>query len=443
MKEGIIQQFNDMEKEIYTEEVKKHLQFLDAPYPELKAAALKNLERLNYDLNNNIIDLINDPSERVRTAAYKFISKKMNTLDEEKKRRFLFKKFNDFSHKLRKAAINEIISNEYLTDEIKDKAIKDSSGSVRYEFLKKYVELYPEEKEKISNIFKDDPYTYIQKFIKGIKDIRSILLSSASAKIKTDSLFLFLENSDSEKLFKVISDTFFKVNKTTKMTLIKFFKFLQQDDLVGFCKKIIKNESDSDVLDKIARILLKIEIKALDDELANYLESKDPKLIKLFFFVNKKKDNMNYVENAREFMKVNDDDIILSAGDYLLHYQDYELTQYVHDFLNSKDSKRIAFAIKIIKKLKLENMIPELAEIVANNMYSATIRKAALKTIKMFKGKNFIFVAEDILKNKKENHGLRKEALHTLLKLNAERFTQVYEELHSEEKENAQEVANA
>jgi hypothetical protein len=425
------------QEEIINEEIKKHLIYLESPYPVLIAASLRELDKLKYPLNHKIFELIKNNDLRVRKEAYRYIRKRIEELPEEKRKEILFTQFNDFSHHLRKDAIRQIIEKEYLNEDIKNKAINDANGSVRYEFLKTYIEYNPSQKKVIASIFKDDPYSYIQKFLEGLKDIKSILLSSATTKIKKDALRAFNEENTVEDLYKLY-DLFFKFNKTTKNIMLSFLPILGKERIKNIAIKIIKNENDSEIIDRTVRILIKYDINALDNSLDDYLESKDSKLIKLFFFVQKKKDNMNYVENARSFLNTNDDEIINSAGEYLLYYSDYKLEKHVKKLLESKNSKRISLAIKIIKKLNLEIYLPELAIISNNKIYPSTLRKNALTVIKKFKAITYIFAVEDILKDSSEKASLRIEALKVIEKISNQRLKEIYEE-----KEEKEEFVNA
>ena len=235
----------------------------------------------------------------------------------------------------------------------------------------------------------------------------------------------YFESNDSITFFNLIKEVYPECEKATQIMIIKFMATIPCDIIKSFVENKINEEKDNELLIEFVKTIKKVcGSEGLPSWIIEtFINEKDPKLISFGLKLASEKDDMSYVEFSRDLLKKIDDDYVLGSATYLAYFQDYKLMDYVPEFLESLSSKRINTGIRIIKKLKLENFVPEVAQISENKKYPTTVRKNALNTLKYFKAKQYWEIPYNILKDPSERGDLKLTALNALLKLNAEMVT--------------------
>lgn len=417
MANEIIETYKLLEERIRSENVQIYFDMLDSPYPAFKSKAIQELTKQK--IQTPIVkDFLQDPDKDVRFAAYRYLEK-MGLLDEKTVKESL----KDISPNIRKEAIISYISMgmepiEYILD-----FAKDPDPIVRYQLLTTFLEFYPEDSNKLIEILKDDPYIKIRQLIYALDNISDTLVSiNIEKSVKTMALKRYYEASDSITFFNTLKEVYFECDIDTKNLIIKFFSGIPCEIINQFMDKVMNEESNLIILQNAAKTSKKVcGIDAIPSWLIEkFIQSDDARIVKYGLSLATEKEDMGYVELCREFLDAIDDDLVIGATDYLLHFQDYSLVDYVSDFLNSLSSKRIREGLKIIQKLKLENFVGDASNIASNKIYPVSIRKSAINLLKFFKAKDYWEIPHQILKDPYESGSLKLAALNALLRLNAE-----------------------
>jgi len=134
---------------------------------------------------------------------------------------------------------------------------------------------------------------------------------------------------------------------------------------------------------------------------------------------------MTYVSFCRELLNSIEDSLVIACINYLVYFQDYSLSERIPDFIQSLSSKRISAALKVVKKLKLDQYTYEIAAIAKEKKFPVSIRKNALNILRYFKVKEMWDVPYNILLDSSERGDLKLCALNALLRLNPEKVTDI------------------
>jgi len=412
--------YKNLEERIRSENLQEYVDMLNSPYPAFKSNAIKELTKRKVKIPT-IKNFLQDPNEDVRVTAYTYLEK-MGILDEKTVKESL----KDKSPKIRQKAIASYITMGIKPIEYILRFAKDPNPNVRYQLLTTFLEVYPENSNKLIEILKDDPYKKIRQLIYSLDNISDTLISPQVEKnIKYIALKRFYEASDSITFFNTLKDVYFKCDIDTKILIIKFFSNLPCKIINQFMEKIIHEESNLVILQATARTIRKAcGIDLIPSWLVEtFIKSDDVRIVKYGLNLAIEKEDNSYVDFCRKLLNDIDDDLVISAVNYLLHFQDYSLADYVNNFLNSPSSKRIKTGLKIIRKLKLENFVGDVASIASNKEYPVSIRKNALNLLKFFKANNYWEIPYQIIKDSNEHNRLKSVALNVLWTFNPQMLT--------------------
>jgi HEAT repeat protein len=422
MANEIIESYKILEEKIKSENAKIFFEMLDSNYPAFKSRAIQELTKLKIE-TPAIKEFIEDPDREVRLSSLKYLEK-LALLEEED----LIKLTKDISPAIRRESIKFFISMGIEDEKIIEEKIKDPDPTVRYQLLISYLEYYPEESPKLIEKMKDDPYVKIKQLIEALENVSETMLDDTiPSNIKKISLIRYYEKTDAMVFFTTLKEVYGEVDKETKKIILRFLAGLPCDIIKKYLEGKIEEEKDYEILMSITKVIRKVcGTEDIPSWLINnFVDHKDPKIVKFGLKLAQDKEDMGYVDYARELLDEVDDDLVIGAADYLTFFQDYQLTDYVSEFLHSVSSKRIKEALKIIKKLKLENFINEISDIANNKKYPMSIRKNAINLLKYFKAKNLWEIPFNILKDPYENGQLKLASLNALLKLNPEMVTNI------------------
>jgi len=417
MASDIIETYKHLEEKIKSQEAKQIFEMLDSQYPSFKSRAIQELTKLNID-SPIIKEFLEDYDVSVRYYAFKHMHK-LGILDDE-----LIKKFaQDISPSIRKEAIVSLISSG--TEEFEELIVysDDPEPSIRYAFLITMLEFYYEDAEKIIEKMRKDPYDKIQKLIYSIENFQETLKNKEmELNIKKAATLRFFETNNNITFFNSIKEVYSECDENTKILVIKFLAGLPTDLVKSFLEEKINSEKSEKLLFELAKAFKKsCGIEDIPSWLVEqFVNSKDTKIIDMGLKIACENDDMALVDFCRNLLKEIDDNYIVIAVNYLLHFKDYSLSDHILDYLNSLSTKKINLALKIIKNLKLDNYLDNVAEISTNKKYPSTVRKNSLLILKQFKAKQHWEIPYNILKDPMESGKLKLASLNTLLKLNAQ-----------------------
>ncbi|MDN5343189.1 HEAT repeat domain-containing protein [Oceanotoga sp. DSM 15011] len=420
MANEIIETYKLMEERIKSENAKIFFEMLDSPFPAFKAKAINELMKQKID-SPIIKEYLDDSDAEVRFSALKHMEK-LGTIDEEETKKAL----KDLSASIRKEALIIFTSYGFEPMEFILDYVKDPDPTVRYQLLTSVLEFYPEDSEKLIELMKEDPYQKIQHLIYALENIGETLISETiEMSVKKIALSRYYEKNDSMTFFNVLKNNYYNCDKKTKLLIIKFLAGLPCDIIKEFMEKELSDEKDDEILMQITRTIKKVCGNDLIPSwiVDAFINKDEPKYIKYGLKLATDKDDMAYVDFSRGLLDKIDDDYVIGAADYLVFFQDYKLSDYVPDFLNSLSTKRILTGLKIIKKLKLENYLSEISDISMNKKYPISVRRSAINLLKYFKAKQYWEIPYNILKDPTEKGRLKLAALNALLRLNAEMVT--------------------
>jgi len=417
MANEIIETYKLLEERIRSENVQIYFEMLNSPYPAFKSKAIQELTKQKIQ-TPSVKNYLKDPDKDVRLASYRYLEK-MGLLDEQTVKESLM----DISPNIRKEAIVSYITMGIEPLNYILEFAKDPDPNVRYQLLIIFLEFYPEDSYKLIELLKDDPYIRIKQLIYALDNISDTLISPHVEKsVKNMALKRFYQASDSITLFNTLREVYFECDVDTKTLIIKFFSGIPCEIINKFMEKIIHEESNLVILQNAAKTSKKVcGIDLIPSWLVEtFIKSDDARIVKYGLNLATEKEDMSYVDFCRKLLNEVDDDLVIGAADYLLYFQDYTLVDYVGDFISSLSSKRIREGLKIIRRLKLDNFIGDVALIASNKVYPVIIRKNAINLLKFFKAREHWEIPHQILKDPYESGSLKLAALNALLRLNAE-----------------------
>lgn len=418
----IIEKYKILEEKIKTQEAKHYFDMLESPYASFKSKAIQELTKLNIE-TPLIKDFIEDTDTNVRYSALKYLIK-MGETDEK----IIKTCIKDISSSIRKESIVSLVNSGYEQPEELIKLTDDPDPVVRYSLLVSFLEYYPEDYEKIILKLSKDPNLKIQQLITSLENFSDTLKSNEIDKtVKKVSLIRFLETNDSLTFFNTIKEVYSECNQETKSLIIKFLSALPCEIIKSFLENKISEEKQEEILYELSKTIKKAcSIEDIPEWLIEkFINSNNPKILDQGLKLATEKEEMGYVDFARQLLEEIDDNLVIAGASYLLAFDDYKLTDYIDKFLNSLSSKRINIGLKIIKKLKLENYAEIVAKISENKIYPVSVRKNSLNIMKIFKSKEYWEIPFQILKDAQESSKLKITALNVLLRLNPEMVSNI------------------
>lgn len=424
MANPIIEAYKILQEKIRHDNMRLYLDLLESKVSTVKAKSIQELSKQKIEITH-MHEMLNDNSPNVRLSALKYLEK-LGKLDCE----ILKNLFNDISPLIRKEVIRIYLSLGCEDFESLYPLTKDPDFKVRFQLLNSFIEFYPEDLDKIKDKFKDDPNPQIKILLNGSDNISEVILSDdVPVSLKKLMLKRYFESNDSVTVYNTFNEIYKDADKTIKLLLIKYISGLPCEISKTFFTKNIDEEEDIEILFELTNKGKKICGNEIiqDWVVDKFINSDIPKIKNFGFKLAMEKDDMNYVDYARELLNIVEDELLSGAVSYLLHFLDYTLLEKVPEFLESLSVKRKNYALQIIKKLKAEQYLMEVSKIAGNKIYPLNLRKNALSILKILKANSFWEVPYNILKDENENGNLKLAALTTLLKLNPEVVPSVLE----------------
>ncbi|WGS65527.1 HEAT repeat domain-containing protein [Marinitoga aeolica] len=424
MSNPIIEAYKILQEKIRHDNMRLYLELLESKVSTVKAKSIQELSKQKVEITH-MHEMLKDNSPDVRLSALKYLEK-LGRLDCE----ILKDLFTDISPSIRKEAIRLYLSLGCEDFGSLYPLAKDPDFKVRFQLVNSFIEFYPEDLDKISDKFKDDPNPQIKILISGFDNISEIILSEeVPLSLKKLILKRYFESNDSVTVYNTFNEIYINADKQIKLLLIKYISGLPCEISKTFFTKNIDEEDDIEILFELVNKGKKICGNDIvqDWVVDKFINSEISKIKNFGFRLAMEKDDMNYVDYARTLLDVVEDELLAGAVSYLLHFLDYTLLEKVPEFLESLSVKRKNYALQIIKKLKAEQFLMEVAKIAENKMYPLNLRKNALSILKILKANNFWEIPYNILKDESENGNLKLTALTTLLKLNPEVVPSVLE----------------
>ncbi|HOO74152.1 MAG: hypothetical protein H7A31_02795 [Thermotogae bacterium] len=420
MANEIIETYRLLQERINSENAKVFFEMLDSPYPAFRSRAITELMKLKID-TPAVKSMLKDSDQNVRLSALRYMEK-MGLMDENE----ISESIKDISSAVRRDAVRIYISGGYEPLERITQYIKDPDPSVRYQFLISMLEFYPEDSEKIINQMREDPFIKIRHLIEAIENLSDTLKNpEIENSIKKIALIRSYESNDTMTFFNIIKNNYHEFNKQTKVLVIRFLGGLPCEIIKGFIENKLNDEKDEEIIYEFSKVIRKVcGLESIPSWITdNFIKSSNSVIMAMGFKLAAEKDDMGYVDYARELLDAIEDEIVIAASNYLAFFQDFTLSDYITKFLGSLSSKRVNAGLKIIRKLKMENFTSEIITIINNKYYPVTIRKNALNVIKYFKKTEYWEIPYNILKDPSERSDLKLVSLNTLLKLNPEMVT--------------------
>ncbi|WP_129409985.1 HEAT repeat domain-containing protein [Marinitoga lauensis] len=424
MSNPIIEAYKILQEKIRHDNMRLYLELLESSVSTVKAKSIQELSKQKVEITH-MHEMLKDNSPNVRISALKYLEK-MGKLDCT----ILKELFSDISPIIRKEAVKLYLSLGCEEFEEIYPLTRDPDFKVRFQLVSSFIEYYPEDIDKIKDKFKDDPNPQIKVLLNITDNISEVILSDeVPLSLKKLILKRFFESNDSVTVYNTFNEIYNNANKEMKLIIIKYLSGLPCEISKTFFNKNIDEENDIEILFELVNKGKKICGNDIVQDwiVDKFIDSEISKIKNFGFKLAMEKDDMNYVDYARSLLNVVEDELLSGAVSYLLHFLDYTLLEKVPEFLESLSVKRKNYALQIIKKLKAEQFLMEVAKIAENKIYPLNLRKNALSILKILKANNFWETPYNILKDESENGKLKLTALTTLLKLNPEVVPNVLE----------------
>ncbi|KLO23708.1 MULTISPECIES: HEAT repeat domain-containing protein [unclassified Marinitoga] len=424
MANPIIEAYKILQEKIRQDNMRLYLELLDSRVSTVKAKSIQELLKQKVEVTH-IHEMLEDNSPDVRISALKYLEK-MGRLDCE----ILKELFKDVSSTIRKEAVKLYLSLGCENFEYIYPLAKDPDFKVRFQLISSFIEFYPEDLDKMKEKFIGETNPQIKILLNITENISEVVLSNdVPLNLKKLILKRYFESNDSVTVYNTFSNIYKEADKTIKIILIKYISGLPCEISKTFFTKNIEDETNIELLFELVNRGKKICGNDIipDFAIEKFIDSEITKIKNFGFKLAAEKDDMGYVDYARELLEVVEDELLNGPVNYLLHFLDYTLLEKVPEFLESVSVKRKNYALQIIKKLKAEQFLMEVSKIAENKKFPVNLRKNALSILKVLKANNFWETPFNILKDEAENGTLKLTALTTLLKLNPEVMPNVLE----------------
>ncbi|KLO23578.1 hypothetical protein X275_02470 [Marinitoga sp. 1197] len=424
MANPIIEAYKILQEKIRQDNMRLYLELLDSRVSTVKAKSIQELLKQKVEVTH-IHEMLEDNSPDVRISALKYLEK-MGRLDCE----ILKELFKDVSSTIRKEAVKLYLSLGCENFEFIYPLAKDPDFKVRFQLISSFIEFYPEDLDKLKEKFIGETNPQIKILLNITENISEVVLSNnVPLNLKKLILKRYFESNDSITVYNTFSNIYKETDKTIKIILIKYISGLPCEISKTFFTKNIEDETDIELLFELVNRGKKICGNDIipDFAIEKFIDSEIAKIKNFGFKLAAEKDDMGYVDYARELLEVVEDELLNGPVNYLLHFLDYTLLEKVPEFLESVSVKRKNYALQIIKKLKAEQFLMEVSKIAENKKFPVNLRKNALSILKVLKANSFWETPFNILKDEAENGTLKLTALTTLLKLNPEVMPNVLE----------------
>ena len=378
-----------MENEVFINNLEK---YLNESSPFVRASAIEVY--VNQEgVDERVLEMLDDPSERVRSIAVKFITLS-GSADAKLKKKII----SDESSKVRKVYIETLIDEGISEEELKvfendpNKGIKDLVNAFlgKLEISEENLSPLSKKIKKIAVMktlkeYDKNDILYLQKLLEEYKDLNNI-------ETIIEVISLFPEDLAKEKLKEIIKN---ESGKKRIFALKHMKKTIGYDnDLIATSQKlIVSNDEDERVLG--VQILKSLKEPSTADEIRTLL--KDPS------------------EKVRS-----------SAIDTLASMMDYMVEDNIESALKSTSSMLKKSALRAIKKLKLDSFEGEVLNIAFNHLEENSTRVIAVGLCGFFKYNSSIDNLIKIVSERNSDGKLKLTAAKSLARIAPERLIEIY-----------------
>ena len=367
--------------------------------------------------------LLNSNYQALQSEAYKYL---YDINDVHNYKDYVLKGFISENDKVRKMTFDyfavygdniDFLSEDALFHNIQ----KEYNPNIHFSFVKNFMESRDEEKvKKLKEVMKDhfneeivslfNMYENHEEILKDPNSTNKQLKQAVSFFVDInpiDKILLYMKELSRTKTKRLISKHLLKLKSYDKYSVTKIDEYLRDEqdlevkkDMMSLCYYFDKQHG-----------LNKLYIQ-------EFIDSNIPKYICAGLDFAKKKDEIGYVDYAREILNTyKDENILNSAIQYLLYFQDYSLQEYFDELFSSKSKKLKSALISIISKLKLKEYADILMELANDKKMNSSVRRKALNTLIKFKYTVAKPIFSNISQNEDEDLKLREVALKGILYL--------------------------
>jgi hypothetical protein len=367
--------------------------------------------------------LLNSNYRALQSEAYKYL---YNINDVHNYKDYVLKGFISENDKVRKMTFDyfavygdniDFLSEDALFHNIQ----REYNPNIHFSFVKNFMESRDEEKvKKLKEVMKDNFNEEIVSLFNMYENHEEILKdpNSTNKQLKEavsffvdinpiDKILLYMKELSKTKTKRLISKHLLKLKSYDKYSVTKIDEYLRDEqdlevkkDMMSLCYYFDKQHG-----------LNKLYIQ-------EFIDSNIPKYVCAGLDFAKKKDEIGYLDYAREILNTyKDENILNSAIQYLLYFQDYSLQEYFDELFSSKSKKLKSALISIISKLKLTEYADILMELANDKKMNSSVRRKALNTLIKFKYTVAKPIFSNISQNEDEDLKLREVALKGILYL--------------------------
>jgi hypothetical protein len=367
--------------------------------------------------------LLNSNYQALQSEAYKYL---YDINDVHNYKDYVLKGFISENDKVRKMTFDyfavygdniDFLSEDALFHNIQ----REYNPNIHFSFVKNFMESRDEEKvKKLKEVMKDNFNEEIVSLFNMYENHEEILKdpNSTNKQLKEavsffvdinpiDKILLYMKELSKTKTKRLISKHLLKLKSYDKYSVTKIDEYLRDEqdlevkkDMMSLCYYFDKQHG-----------LNKLYIQ-------EFIDSNIPKYVCAGLDFAKKKDEIGYLDYAREILNTyKDENILNSAIQYLLYFQDYSLQEYFDELFSSKSKKLKSALISIISKLKLTEYADILMELANDKKMNSSVRRKALNTLIKFKYTVAKPIFSNISQNEDEDLKLREVALKGILYL--------------------------
>jgi HEAT repeat protein len=378
-----------IENEVHINNIDK---YLNDSSPFVRASAIEAY--VNQEgIDEKIIQLLDDPSEKVRSVAVKFI-----TLSGSANKELKEKISSDQSSKVRKMYIETLIDESISEDELKpfendpNKMIQDLANAFlgNFEITEENLSSLNKKLKKIAIIkklknFDENDIEYLQELLNKYRDLSNI-------ESIIEAISLFPEDLAKNKLKEIIRDG---SGKKRIFALKQMKKNIGYDnELIPTAEKLINSKDEDE------RVLGVQIFKSL----------KEP----------------STADDLRKLLKDPSEKVRSSAIDTLSSMMDYMVEDEVEDALNSTSTLLKKSALRAVKKLKLQDFESEILNLAFNHLEENATRIIAVGLCGFFKYNSAIENLEKIISERNSDGKLKLISAKALARIAPERLIEIY-----------------
>ncbi|GEM_PF-3969627 len=291
--------------------------------------------------------------------------------------------------------------------ELLKQVAKEADTEVRVAVLVKSFGYFFDDRNKIIEIFKNDPNFQVQELLDTYKNPVKILVSSEVSKANKQALIeTVLLSFSPQETEKILVEAYNKGDKKVKELIVKAIPGFEDEKILDTFRNIFEKVSKIEINDftyfffynlmrgykHLDQELLRIHFEKLENEFNLFDNAQSIAHIKNIFNVmpfEYLESNQKVLNLINSWLDSNDTEMISSVFSIASKYMVAEqLTKYIDSWINSKSETLIKYALTIMSKsynilqtyyLKYQDRI---YEFLVESKYSSTLQKKALNIIK-------------------------------------------------------------